>query len=485
MRFTSNRRVGQSILELIIYVGLASIVSIFIATVITNMYRNYEKGRLLQRLLERKNQFQYALNQESTFVATRSAAINAGMQCLRDQAVCSSTYVATGYRTDLEEITLVGTAFTHNGRSSSSAGFDEKGGACTGFSASGQGNDTCPIGYIVYWYLDRASSTIGVNLTITAKMIYNPAPGNRYRASFITSLSAPPGYYDATATKTVQSLVDLSVVSCTVGGVTVNHGGSYPFYQSASVPVGERCIEQTRLCTTYNNVASLSGSFTFASCVQNCAGVWEACSVPCGGGTQAYSHTVPANAWGAACAIANGTTQACNIAACATNINGVCGGTNNSCTAGTLQDTADGGGFYNWRCLGSGTGTDANCTLAIVPVNGSCGVNADQCITGIFSDTPDTSTFYEWDCLGTGGGSNISCAKAIPPPSCAAYINYTYKQPPNFCSGIGPGWTQSYQGCDGGYWTVGDPSCFDCPGWLAVDPGWDRCIWWKTTCCPP
>ncbi len=49
------------------------------------------------------------------------------------------------------------------------------------------------------------------------------------------------------------------------------------------------------------------------------------------------------------------------------------------------------------------------------PVNGFCGTTVNTCTAGTFSDVADTSTDYLWTCLGSDGGANASCSLPIPP----------------------------------------------------------------------
>ena len=54
------------------------------------------------------------------------------------------------------------------------------------------------------------------------------------------------------------------------------------------------------------------------------------------------------------------------------------------------------------------------------PVNGSCGTTQNSCTAGTLNDTTDTSTNYLWQCTGQNGGSTASCAldkTVTPPPS--------------------------------------------------------------------
>lgn len=326
-----KNRSGQSLVELVIYAALAAIFSLFVSSLISNLNRGQKKIIIAAKFLEKKNQIQEILYKEQTFKNTRAAVENAGMQCLRDKVPCEARYVSnSGYIPYLEEIVLYdgspapGRIF-HDGRSSSNKGFTENGAECVGFSAFGTGNDSCPSGYIIYWSVDRPSGTMGINLTITAKLIYNPSPGNNLRELYFTSMFGPNRFYDATVTKVVQSVADLNVISCNQSGIQIFHQGNYTFYRNVAEATGTLCQSEQRICTVANDIPRLSGSFINLNCAQNCSGQWGACSTSCGPGTITYSHTIPAEGGGVACAIANGTSQACNMGACCDPRNGTMG----------------------------------------------------------------------------------------------------------------------------------------------------------------
>jgi hypothetical protein len=101
-----------------------------------------------------------------------------------------------------------------------------------------------------------------------------------------------------------------------------------------------------------------------------------------------------------------------NTASCSANriVNGSCGASNNSCTAGTLSDTADGSCTYNWSCLGVNGGTTSTCTATRLSTNGACSTNLNTCTAGTFQDTADTTT-YNWNCAGSCGGTTAPCTR--------------------------------------------------------------------------
>ncbi len=88
--------------------------------------------------------------------------------------------------------------------------------------------------------------------------------------------------------KPIWGAVCSTYLSCSLGGVTVNHGSSYTFYNSLTVPCGSSCSSQVRTCN--NGVLSGTSSYSSASCTPlSCA----SCSLPWGG-TIAHGLSVTA-----------------------------------------------------------------------------------------------------------------------------------------------------------------------------------------------
>ena len=90
------------------------------------------------------------------------------------------------------------------------------------------------------------------------------------------------------------------------------------------------------------------------------------------------------------------------------------------------------------------------------PVNGQCGSSNNSCTAGILSDTPDIpNASYRWDCNGTDGGSSVSCS--------ACMTSFWTPDPSGVCSGTAftqssnCGETRTVTGTGAGTWTP-DPS---------------------------
>ena len=59
-------------------------------------------------------------------------------------------------------------------------------------------------------------------------------------------------------------------------------------------------------------------------------------------------------------------------------------------------------------------GSTGGAAPAPAAVNGVCGASLNSCSAGAFSDQPDSSTQYLWQCVGSGGGGTASCSANIP-----------------------------------------------------------------------
>lgn len=137
-------------------------------------------------------------------------------------------------------------------------------------------------------------------------------------------------------------------------------------------------------------------------------------------------------------------------------VNGSCGTTYNTCTAGNPGGGSDMGTYYYWGCYGTNGGSTAYCTETKAPVcdpntgnacnrnacggtgtilcNGSCSASAPACtpvngscgaipthyicdpVTTISTNNAENSTTYTWTCPGSNGGSDASCSEAKPCP---------------------------------------------------------------------
>ncbi|MFO0456557.1 MAG: hypothetical protein ACK5ZH_03220, partial [Alphaproteobacteria bacterium] len=205
----------------------------------------------------------------------------------------------------------------------------------------------------------------------------------------------------------------------------------------------------------------LNGASTSAAIVNTAAGVTGSATLTCNNGTlnatagSCYRHCtmpLPAQSWLTICSgtpaapinhgntstlvnTATGYTGSVTLSctdgtlsqiapiSCAVItplVNGVCGGSGGTCSAGTVAGDNGAtacGTTRSWSCNGSGGGTNASCSLAnpACVVNGVC--SDEGCLAGtVAGDNGATAcgTTRIWSCNGSGGGTNASCSLANP-----------------------------------------------------------------------
>ncbi|MDD4409996.1 MAG: GBS Bsp-like repeat-containing protein [Candidatus Pacebacteria bacterium] len=118
-----------------------------------------------------------------------------------------------------------------------------------------------------------------------------------------------------------------------------------------------------------------------------------------------------------------------------TPVNGSCPATSNSYTTPTATcvtgnpSSLSGTGPWTWTCAGVNGGTTSGTCTVNKSVDGTCGSTNNSCTTGTLSDTADGTTTYDWSCLGSNGGSNPACtiAKAYASSSGPSGNPTTYK----------------------------------------------------------
>ncbi|NQZ85903.1 MAG: hypothetical protein HRU03_09365, partial [Nanoarchaeales archaeon] len=151
----------------------------------------------------------------------------------------------------------------------------------------------------------------------------------------------------------------------------VSHGDSRTMYQSPSVPFGNTCNSQNRVCTD----GSLSGGYTNTACVV----------------------LSPIADDGICASAVNGR----NLYTAPTNFCDSLGGNSIPSFSGNV---------WNWNCFSGTIGDDISCS-ANKKINGACNtVTVDQCVDGIFTYLVDNSTHFKWECSGINTGLTDFCA---------------------------------------------------------------------------
>lgn len=97
----------------------------------------------------------------------------------------------------------------------------------------------------------------------------------------------------------------------------------------------------------------------------------------------------------------------CANSACLGKVDGVCGASNNACTAGTLSDVSDTQTEYKWKCVGSNNGATKDCSLAIPTTLTSPKLSFQVSFAGVTSDKACLNKFNKVTVLAGKVGTDI------------------------------------------------------------------------------
>lgn len=189
---------GISLIEILVAAGLASIISLGIATMMQNMFESRKRAMLMNSMRDIKNRIESNIRDNSSW--TQIMTNNAGLACMRNNTLCTAIYTdpPNGRNGVPAKIVLYDTAgnITYDlltWGDVGTNGFTEIGGPCNTFSAAaGAGTETCPFSYrLVYniWCPAFAATCTNPQLKITGRLIYNPAPNgllNKFRGTINT-----------------------------------------------------------------------------------------------------------------------------------------------------------------------------------------------------------------------------------------------------------------------------------------------------------
>ncbi len=351
---------GFGITEILVALGLMTIVSAGIAYLMSNMQNEQRRMALLQTLASQKIRFENAILNPKSWTNTMNE--NASMACLSTKVACGTTLVHSGsydlgyaaaFLRDGTTIDLPdnpGIFYTFAGADGAIQGFTESGMVCNTFTTAAAGNDACPIGYRVSW-APHNITTANPMITVYAKMIYNPSDANPFKAF----LNAPPTStivntkYDAIINRAPNKTFRIdtaclpsSTVSCTVAnGIGFStcdvEGEAYGPCEMTSCNsgyyrAGETCL--LRVCTpnTMGPCPVINGTGT-ALCNGNGSSYGSCTVTACNSGAYLVGQTcvlcacTPNTA--SACPVINGTGAAlcdgsctsygsCTVTACNT-----------------------------------------------------------------------------------------------------------------------------------------------------------------------
>ncbi len=298
---------GTALFNVLLSVGMMFIIGLGAAKMISNHQKGQKQVALQANLLRLQNLMDSTIKDPSSWWnTTRDLASNPSLTCIKNRTPCTDQ-VATSYSDTLSRIVLKdGSNNTfYDARAGSAQGFTETGSSCNNFVPTGNGNDNCPIGFIVNW---RAlSADPNPQIVVTAKLIFNPSDQHPQKLFFYKlNNSTTIGRYDVEVYKTTlnrdiarmgQVCAPNEIQNC----ITDVNGISAKICNADGTGFGECKLQ------------SCNSGFTFAGlyCARNGGwSAWSSCSTTCGTGTQSRSCTNPSPApGGAVCVGAN--SQSC------------------------------------------------------------------------------------------------------------------------------------------------------------------------------
>ncbi len=177
LKETFNNK-GLSLVEVLVAAGIASIISLGIATMMENMFAERKRIMLLSTLRDLKTKLEANIRDSGSW--TQTMTVNAGLSCMQNNTVCTAIYTgaSTPVKIVLKDSAANTVADLLTWGDVGTNGFTESGGPCTTFSAAaGGGNDNCPISYrLVYniWCPGAAATCTNPQLKITGRLIFNP-----------------------------------------------------------------------------------------------------------------------------------------------------------------------------------------------------------------------------------------------------------------------------------------------------------------------
>lgn len=397
MNFKSKKGpLGYTLIEVLVALGLASIVAIAILALMNQMQQGSRDATLGAALEARANEIRVLLANKQSFLNTIRSSMNPNMACLLTRPTCNcdvgcadicsaktqcpASRIGTKFDQTQDSIALFNTEIDPTGvrmywdgrhpgtvpapAQVSTMGFTATGAKCSGFAYQGVGNDSCPFGYAISWYTDGTGTTSGILVTIAAKLIFNPGPqDNIFAQRLNATLTSEMSRYDVKQTHRLDSIADMRIGRCSLDGLILDDKATGIFYntrtpQDLDGDTYFTCEQASRTCNVVNGVGVLEGNpaFAFSECKQDCQGYWNPCTATCGGGTRDYRLMVPSNGAPGArndCPVA-GATMACNTGPCVPNQ--PCAGVPTSCSQSC------GGGTESWVVTQNKTGTGADCT---------------------------------------------------------------------------------------------------------------------------
>ncbi|MDR3606896.1 MAG: hypothetical protein P4M08_05880 [Oligoflexia bacterium] len=167
MKLRARTIAGLTLLELIITVGLISLVTLAIGTLMSQMTVQQTRSTALSSLLTAKRILIADLQNSTAIANTIADTLNPSMSCLQGGTPCSGTMPPQTFRLKDALNQVV------NDSTDSASGMTLSGAPCKTFNAS-TGDDTCPLQYQLTWQVVCPTNCIYSQVKITGTVLYKP-----------------------------------------------------------------------------------------------------------------------------------------------------------------------------------------------------------------------------------------------------------------------------------------------------------------------
>lgn len=340
----SKSQRGFSLIEILVVMGLSSIVMTGAGFLILDAKKSEKKAQDVFWLQEKRLEIQRSVQSDGKWAGIKAA--NTNMSCFDAGTSCSAFITPQKLKLPVNNDIIDG--------NNPALGLTPNATFCYAFNPT-NGNDACPYGLDMTWKAvcdtaDCRNAQPRIDIKFKTKSQNSPTAVQNLNSFNITAFKdsktqnindvciSMGGTYSGTTCNipSASALCDPSNSS--------NTGATFPigFAADGKVQCGIPKLDQ---CPTDQVVIGFdnSGNVICApKCangpsVVNCKGTWSTCSQTCGSGIQTYTIGTPPSNGGSACEAINGKTRTCNTQTCGTATD--CQGSWSICTGCPGQQT--------------------------------------------------------------------------------------------------------------------------------------------------
>lgn len=251
IRFGEIKKNGFSVIEVLVALGLLSIVGVGTSTMVFNMMSSNNYVTMGNAALNLKTELTSILTDDRAWLNTINDIVvnpnaTANFNCLRTSTACTAGVYP--FTPKLVNNTLF--RVTYNPQTSAARGFDANGAVCNAFSA-GIPNDACPIRYTFTWQPICPSTGACIRPQVRVRLIFDFSATNKY-----TRLN-PERYGN-------DNIVIGNQTSMYSESTCIIMGGSWNSATQVCTParIVVQCVRSTYTCVPVASCATSSGGST-------------------------------------------------------------------------------------------------------------------------------------------------------------------------------------------------------------------------------